>query len=78
MGRLGARVPVYASVHHVIAPSVAERWLDHLLREKWETVSTAAAAAVALARKTGDRARDVSDRAAREVEQRLVAIGAKP
>jgi molecular chaperone DnaK (HSP70) len=78
IGRLGARVPVYASVHHVIAPSVAERWLDHLLREKWETVSTAAAAAVALARKTGDRARDVSDRAAREVEQRLVAMGAKP
>src|SRR5580698_6330474 len=78
IGRLGARVPTYASVHHVVAPIVAERWLDHLLREKWDTVPTAIAAAVALARRTGDRARDISDATAREVEKRLAAIGAKP
>jgi hypothetical protein len=78
IGRLGARVPTYASVHHVVAPIVAERWLDHLLREKWDTVPTAIAAAVALARKTGDRARDISDATAREVEKRLAALGAKP
>jgi hypothetical protein len=78
IGRLGARVPAYASVHHVIAPHVAERWIDHLLREKWDAVPTAVAAAVALTRKTGDRARDVSDRTAKEVERRLVASGAKP
>ncbi len=76
IGRLGARAPAYASVHHVIAASVAERWLDHLLREKWEAVPTAVAAAVALARKTGDRARDVSDRVAREVDKRLTAAAA--
>ena len=78
IGRLGARVPAYASVHHVVAPIVAERWIDHLLREKWDTVPTAIAAAVALARRTGDRARDVSDRTAKDVEKRLVALGAKP
>jgi len=77
IGRLGARVPAYASVHHVIAPFVAEKWLEHLLREKWDAVSTAVPAAVALARKTGDRARDVSDRAAKDVEKRLVSLGAK-
>ena len=76
IGRVGARVPAYASVHHVVSASVAERWLDHLLREKWESVPTAASAAVALARKTGDRARDVSDRVAREVEKRLTAAAA--
>jgi hypothetical protein len=76
IGRIGARVPAYASAHHVVAPHVAERWLDHLLREKWGTVPTAAACAVALARRTGDRARDISDRVRREVEQRLVAVGA--
>ncbi len=76
IGRLGARVPAYASVHHVVAPSVAERWLDHLLREKWEAVPTAVAAAVALARRTGDRARDVSDRVGREVEKRLATAAA--
>jgi hypothetical protein len=77
IGRLGARVPAYASVHHVVPPVVAERWIDHLLREKWDTVPTAIAAAVALARKTGDRARDVSDATTREVEKRLLALGAK-
>jgi molecular chaperone DnaK (HSP70) len=78
IGRLGARVPSYASVHHVVTPGVAERWVDHLLREKWDAVPTAAAAAVALVRKTGDRARDVNDRVAQEVEKRLVAASAKP
>ena len=78
IGRLGARVPAYASVHHVVTPGVAERWVDHLLREKWDAVPTARAAAVALVRKTGDRARDVNDGVAREVEKRLVAAGAKP
>jgi molecular chaperone DnaK (HSP70) len=78
IGRLGARVPAYASVHHVVGPIVAERWIDHLLREKWDAVPTAIPAAVAMARKTGDRARDVTDRVAREVEKRLVAAGARP
>jgi hypothetical protein len=76
IGRVGARAPAYASVHHVVAPNIAERWLDHLLREKWDTVPTAVGAAVALARKTGDRARDVSDRVARDVEKRLVSASA--
>ncbi|HEY8091380.1 MAG TPA: Hsp70 family protein [Polyangiaceae bacterium] len=78
LGRLGARVPAYSSVHHVVAPHVAERWLDHLLREKWDAVPTAAQAAVQLARCTGDRARDVAERVRREVEQRLVRVGADP
>jgi molecular chaperone DnaK (HSP70) len=76
IGRLGARVPAYASVHHVVPPYVAERWIDHLLREKWAAVPTAVPCAVQLARRTGDRARDIGDRVRREVEQRLVASGA--
>jgi molecular chaperone DnaK (HSP70) len=78
IGKLGARVPAYASVHHVVSAGVAERWADHLLREKWEGLPTAAQAAVQLVRVTGDRARDVSERTRREVERRLVAVGAKP
>ncbi|WP_437932738.1 Hsp70 family protein [Sorangium sp. So ce291] len=76
IGRIGARVPAYASVHHVVSPAAAERWLDHLLREKWEELPSAAPAAVQLARRTGDRARDVSDRTRGEVERRLVKAGA--
>jgi hypothetical protein len=28
LGRVGARVPGYASVHHVVPPRAAEAWLD--------------------------------------------------
>jgi molecular chaperone DnaK (HSP70) len=76
IGRIGARVPTYASVHHVVSPMIAERWIDHLLREKWDELPTAAPAAVQLARVTGDRARDISDRARADVERRLTKVGA--
>jgi hypothetical protein len=76
LGRLGARVPAYASAHYVVPPYAAERWLEHLLREKWDAVPTAMAAAVQMARRTGDRARDVGDRVRQEVDRRLVAARA--
>jgi hypothetical protein len=76
LGRLGARVPLYASLHHVVSPRVAERWLDHLLRERWNEVPTAARAALELARVTDDRARDVGEAVRREVGKRLEQAGA--
>ena len=54
-----------------------ERWLDQLLRDKWEDLPTAPAAAVQLARVTDDRARDVSPRVRAEVERRLVKASAR-
>jgi hypothetical protein len=77
IGRVGARVPVYASVHHVVPVRNAEAWLERLLRLKWESLMTAQHAAVQLARVTGDRARDVNERLRKEVEKRLVAMKAK-
>ncbi|MBX3187172.1 MAG: hsp70 family protein [Labilithrix sp.] len=77
LGRVGARVPVYASLHHVVAPKHAEEWLRHLLRQKWESVATAPHAAVQLARVTGDRARDLPEPLRLEVAKRLTAVGAK-
>lgn len=78
ISKLGTRVPAYGSVHHVVASAVAEKWLDHLLKEKWETLQTAELSAVRLARRSGDRARDVSDRLRAEVVKRLAAIDARP
>jgi len=77
LGRTGARVPAYASAHHVVSPNVCERWLDHLLREKWHDLPTAPRAAMEMARLTGDRARDVSERIRRDVEKRLLEAGAR-
>jgi hypothetical protein len=77
IGRIGARVPAYASAHHVIAPNDAERLLDHLLREKWDEMPSAPRAAMQLARVTGDRARDVAESVRREVQSRLERHGAR-
>lgn len=77
LGRIGARVPAYGSVHQVVSPVVAEKWLDHLLREKWEDYPSAARAAVRIARVSGDRARDLSERIRKDVAARLTRIGAR-
>ena len=78
IGRVGARAPGYASAHHVVSPQVAETWLDHLLRERWHEVPTAAATAAQLARVTDDRARDLSTTLRAEVVRRLEASQAEP
>jgi molecular chaperone DnaK (HSP70) len=76
LSRVGARVPTYASAHHVVPPVTVERWLDHLLRERWAEVPSAARAAAQMARVTGDRARDVSEPVRTEIAKRLEAAKA--
>jgi hypothetical protein len=77
IGRLGARIPAYASIDHVVGPSTVERWIDHLLREKWAEVPTAAEAAARMARLTEDRGRDLPERVRQEVARRLEALPAE-
>jgi hypothetical protein len=78
LARLGARVPVYASAHHVIAPRTAESWLDHLLRERWAEVPTAARAAASLARVSADRTRDLGESVRHRVARALEGVAAPP
>ncbi|RYZ09820.1 MAG: heat-shock protein Hsp70 [Myxococcales bacterium] len=78
LGRVGARVPGYASAHHVVAPHVAESWLTHVLSERWSEMPAAAVTAAQLARVTDDRARDVSPSVRAEVVRRLEAVDADP
>ena len=75
LGRIGARIPTHGSAHHVVAAPTIERWMDHLLREKWEQVPSATRAAVAMCRLTGDRERDVSDKTRAAVAARLDELG---
>ncbi len=65
LGRLGARVPFYGSVHQVVPRSLAEAWLEQLFGLDWRAVAPAAFAATQLARMSGDRERDL-DSAVRE------------
>ena len=77
IGRIGARAPLYASLHHVVPPRAAEAWLSGLLRQTWSTVPSAAHAAVQLARMTGDRARDIAPDVRAAVLAKLTAANAK-
>ena len=65
LSRLGARVPVYGSVHRVVPRDVASRWLEFCLAKERAGSESALFAAVSLARVSGDRARDL-DPALRE------------
>jgi molecular chaperone DnaK (HSP70) len=61
IGRLGARVPLYGPLNTVVAPEVAARWLDALLADSKPGDALLQFAVVQLARRTGDRYRDVDE-----------------
>jgi molecular chaperone DnaK (HSP70) len=76
LGRVGARVPTYASAHYALKAASVERWVEQLLRERWHEIPTAAASAVSLARVTGDQVRDLSPGVRGEVADALRRISA--
>jgi molecular chaperone DnaK (HSP70) len=61
LGRVGARVPLYGSVHKTVDPDHASEWLNLLLDAHFRNVEGALFAIVQLARLTGDRSRDIDD-----------------
>jgi molecular chaperone DnaK (HSP70) len=78
LGRIGARQPLYASLHHVVPPEVAADWLEALLAADWSQAEPAAFAATQIARATGDRARDIPDALRHRVIDRLTAAHVAP
>jgi hypothetical protein len=76
VGRLGARVPFYGSAHTVVPKETAEQWLAACLASDFRKVEHAPFAAALLARKSGDRARDISQELAERVVTRLEAVRA--
>jgi len=59
LSRIGAREPFYGPVDRVVAPDEAARWIHTLLSMDWKNPKPAAAALAQLARRTGDRMRDI-------------------
>lgn len=76
LGRLGARVPLHGSVHNVPPPAVAERWIEQLLA--MPSLDGAPFALMQLARRTGDRTRDIGENAREQVLKRLAEANASP
>ncbi len=69
LGRLGARVPLHGPLDAVVPADVATLWIDALLALPWKSPEKVVFPAAQLGRRTGDRARDVSD----EVRARLAS-----
>ncbi|MFH1809992.1 MAG: Hsp70 family protein [Pseudomonadota bacterium] len=76
IGRLGARQPFAGSAHEVLSISVAEDWLSRLLGIDWKAAEGATFAAVQLARRTGDRERDIDDQLRDRVARKLAQVAA--
>ena len=75
ISRLGARLPFYASASEALAPAVVEGWLEALLRAPWDGIAPYREGALALARLTGDRARDLREPTRLAVRKKLLAAG---
>ena len=74
--RLGARQPLYGSSHQVVGPHKAEMWLNALLERDWRRTHNAALAAANLARRTGDRTRDIDPSLRDIVAERITQVPA--
>jgi hypothetical protein len=67
MGRIGARKLVYGPLNGVVSPDVVARWLIRLTKAGNDEALTSFAV-MQLARKTGDRYRDIDDATRKNVE----------
>jgi len=75
IGRLGARQPLFGSAHDVVPQDVAAGWLERLFLLDWKRAEGAAFAAAQIARRSGDRGRDLDEALRERVAQRLEAAG---
>ena len=67
LARIGARALLYGSTDRVIPPQEATRWIDDLLGRQWPHPKMVGAALAQLARKTGDRTRDVENPVVKQI-----------
>ena len=61
LGRVGARIPFYASAHNVISADTVSKWLELILQHDWKKTPEAAFAATLIARNSADRVRDIDE-----------------
>jgi hypothetical protein len=76
LARLGARLPLYGPLNAVVPASKVDSWLKQLLAYSWPQPDKAAFSLAQLARRTGDRARDLSDGQRSEVSSFIRQAGA--
>jgi hypothetical protein len=75
LARIGARELLYGPADRVIPPDEVTQWVDTLMNQDWPEVKAVGAALVQMARKTGDRTRDLAPGA---IERIIGWISAHP
>ncbi|HYY53241.1 MAG TPA: Hsp70 family protein [Myxococcales bacterium] len=78
LGRIGARIPVAGAAHHTVPPEIATEWLQRLLELDFRAVEDAPFAVAQIARRAGDRARDLDDLARERAAARLERASVPP
>jgi hypothetical protein len=78
LGRLGARAPIYGSIHQVVPPEKTGEWIVRLLEPQVLRLEGTAFALAQLARLTGDRTRDIDPQLRAQVLAALEAANASP
>ncbi len=73
LSRLGARSLLYGPLDRVIPPQEVEKWILVMLDEPWKNIKPVAAAIAQLARRTGDRFRDIDPKLVDKIIQWMVS-----
>lgn len=73
LSRIGGRLLLYGSADRVVPAAEAERWCDLLMEKNWRNPVPAGMALAQMARKTGDRTRDLSPAAMGRIHDWLAA-----
>ena len=78
IGRLGARAPIFGSIHQTVPPEKAGEWAGRLLEPPVSQVEGSLFALAQLARLTGDRTRDLDEATRARVLRALEQADASP
>jgi len=75
LSRIGARELLYGPIDRVIPPEAIQDWIDILLTGTWQNSAVVGQALLHLARKTGDRSRDMDAAIIDRIGKRLSCHG---
>src|SRR5262249_48354089 len=78
LGRLGARAPIYGSVHKTLQPDAVRDWIELLLKPEIAKLEGAMFALTQMSRLTGDRVRDIDELLRQNVVKLLQNNDASP
>jgi molecular chaperone DnaK (HSP70) len=77
LGRIGTRQPLYGPLNTVVPAEAVKEWLDKLVRTR-QPGDLEAFSAMQIARRTGDRYRDLDDSMRREIVDWMQSLNASP